>query len=167
MFGFGIHHLSVWLHIISAAVWVGGMAFLALTLIPVLRGVEPRSTAAHLLHRVGVRFRSVGWISLLLLVITGIVNLWARRVTWDDVWSGQLWSEPFGRVLGVKLLLVAFIFLLSAVHDFVVGPRATRVARTAPESAEARRLRRQASWMGRLNFLAGLIVIALGVMLVR
>ncbi len=72
-----------------------------------------------------------------------------------------------GRALGVKLLLVAVILVFSALHDFLIGPRATALGRADPTSPEAIRVRRQASWIGRLNLLLGLVVIALGVVLVR
>ena len=81
--------------------------------------------------------------------------------------SPHLWRSQFGHTLGVKLSLVALTFLLSAVHDFVIGPKATRIGRLEPNSPQAHRLRRQAAWMGRFNLLMGLIIVALGVMLVR
>lgn len=162
-----LYILSVWLHILAATVWVGGMLFLVLVLIPALRRLEQRGLAATLVHHVGVRFRWIGWLSLLLLVLTGSVNLVMRGYGWSDLFGPQLWTSMFGQILGVKLSLVAVTFLLSAVHDFLIGPRATRAGRLEPDSAQAHRLRRQAAWMGRFNLLMGLIIVALGVMLVR
>lgn len=48
-----------------------------------------------------------------------------------------------------------------------VGPLASVSGRDDSTSPMARRLRRQVSWLGRLNILLGLIVIGLGVILVR
>ncbi len=163
----GLYLLSVWLHILSMTIWLGGMIFLVLVLVPVTRRPEHRGQAASLIHWVGVRFRWVGWICLSLLVVSGVLNVGYRGFTWADLWSGRLWQGPFGRALGVKLLLVAAILLLSAVHDFFIGPRATALWRTNPGSPQALRLRRQATWIGRINLLLALIVVALGVILVR
>ncbi len=115
----------------------------------------------------GVRFRWVGWACLGLLLGSGTSNLAFRGFGWADLWTGRLWQGPIGQALGVKLLLVAVILLSSALHDFVIGPRATALWQVNPGAAEAIRLRRQAAWLGRLNLLLALVVVALGVMLVR
>jgi len=52
-------------------------------------------------------------------------------------------------------------------HDIVVGPRAVAKLREAPGSAQALRLRRLASWMGRTTLLLGVAIIAAAIMLVR
>ncbi len=41
------------------------------------------------------------------------------------------WGSDFGRVLAAKLPLVAAILAASVTHDFVVGPRATRLLLTS------------------------------------
>jgi len=162
-----LYLFSVWLHILAAAVWIGGMVFLALVLVPVTRRPEYRPIAAGLVQWTGERFRWVGWTCLGLLVLSGGFNLAYQGFGWADLWTGRLWEGGFGRVLAVKLLLVAVILLLSAVHDFLVGPRATVLWQARPDSPEARRLRRRASWFGRLNLALGLAVVALAVLLVR
>ncbi|MBI2372085.1 MAG: DUF4149 domain-containing protein [Deltaproteobacteria bacterium] len=162
-----LYLVSVWLHILAAAVWIGGMAFLALILLPVTRRPEYRASAPGLIHWTGVRFRWVGWACLGLLLLSGTFNLVYRGVGWADVWSGRLWQGPIGRVLAIKLLLVVIVLGLSLVHDFRIGPRATALWQASPGSPEARRLRQQASWIGRLNFLLALALVALGMLLVR
>ncbi len=159
--------LSVWLHILAAAVWIGGMAFLALVLVPLVRRPEHRSAAVSIVRWTGVRFRPVGWVALGLLVLSGVFQLAYRGFGWADAVGGRLWAGPFGRILAVKLGLVAAVVVLSAVHDFVIGPRATAVWQQKPDAPEARRLRRAASWIGRLNLLLALSIVAFGVMLVR
>lgn len=162
-----LYLLSVWLHILAAAVWIGGMLFLALVLVPALRRPTYRGTAQRLIYETGLRFRAVGWTALALLVLSGVFNLTFRGYTWDDLWAGGLWQGPFGRTLALKLVLVAFILALTALHDFVLGPRASARLMEDPDSPEARRLRLRASWIGRLNLLLSLLVLALAVALVR
>ena len=163
----GLYLLSVWLHLVAVIVWLGGMLFLVLVLIPAIRRPEYREIFSPLIHRVGVRYRWIGWIALAVLVLSGITNLAYRGFGWADLWSGRLWQGPFGRTLGIKLLLVAIVFALSALHDFLVGPRATALGRADPSSPEALRWRRRAAWIGRINMLLALIIVALGVALVR
>ncbi len=162
-----LYLLSVWLHILAAITWIGGMVFLVLILVPVIRRPIYHGIASDLIQQAGRRFRWIGWICLGLLILSGTFNLAYRGFGWADLWSGRLWQGPFGRTLGIKLLLVSAILVLSVLHDFVVGPRAMVVWRANPGSPEALRLRQQAGWIGRINLLLALVVIALGVVLVR
>ncbi len=162
-----MHQFFVWLHIIAAAVWFGGMVFLALVLVPVMRLTEYREHASRLVQLTGVRFRAVGWVCLGVLVVTGFVNLWHRGIGWAALSNPGFWASPFGNLVGWKLLVVALILALSAYHDFLIGPRATAAGQADPGSATALRLRRQASWMGRLNMLLVLAAVVLAVLLVR
>ena len=162
-----IYLFSVWLHILAAAVWIGGMVFVALILVPVIRQPESQSLAASIVHLTGLRFRSVGWICLGLLFLTGTFNLLYRGFAVSELWSGQLWQSGFGVALALKLLLFGLVLSLSCLHDFVIGPRATALWRARPNFPESLRLRRQASWLGRVNLLLALALVALGVILVR
>ncbi|MFQ5682260.1 MAG: DUF4149 domain-containing protein [Candidatus Binatia bacterium] len=147
--------------------WIGGMVFLVVVLVPAIREPAHQAVASSLVHWTGQRFRWVGWVCLGLLILTGVFNLAYRGFGWLDLWNGQLWQGSFGTSLEIKLLLVAVILLLSVVHDFNIGPRASDLMQSNPASPKAARLRRQASWIGRLNLFLALAVVALGVMLVR
>ncbi|NUQ38502.1 MAG: CopD family protein [Caldilineales bacterium] len=162
-----LYLFSVWLHVVAAIIWIGGALFLALVLVPATRQAAYRGIAPALIQWSGARFRSISWVCLATLLLSGICNLAYRGFGWADLWSGQLWQGPFGRTLGIKLLLVALILLLSAVHDFVIGPQARERWQADATAAETLRLRRRASWFGRINLLLALIVTALGVTLVR
>lgn len=164
----GFYLLSVWLHILAAAVWTGGMVFLALVLLPVVRRKERPQEAAALTRLVGRRFQQVGWGALLVLILTGVANLGFRGISWSHLSQPGFWRSAFGHVLGMKLVLVGVTLALSLLHDLAVGPRATEAWQSGPAGVQrAQRLRRQATWMGRLNLLIALVIVALGVMLVR
>src|SRR5262245_49632667 len=159
-----LYLISVWIHILAATTWIGGMLFLVLVMVPWLRTAD-RAQAAALLHVTGLRFRRVGWSCFGVLVVTGGFNLWCRGVRLSDLGSGDWWAAPFGRAVALKLAIVALVVCVSAVHDFVVGPRATVAA--AKASPEAARLRQLARGMGRLNVLLALAIVGLGIVLVR
>lgn len=135
-----------WLHVLSAVVWIGGMLFIALVLVPVVRRLDDGALRARLVHAVGLRFRTVGWIALAALALTGLGNLWARP---------YLLGAPR---FHAKLALVLLALGLSVVHDFVLGPRAG-----APGADP--RLRVRASWVARVNVLVVLLVVLLGLAL--
>lgn len=135
-----------WVHLMAAITWIGGMLFVALVLVPVTRRLADPALRARLFQETGRRFRTVGWIALGLLLASGLGNLWLR---------------PY--LLGVprfqwKLGLVALALVLSAVHDFLLGPRAGRAGADP-------RLRARASWLARANVLVVLVVVLLGLAL--
>jgi len=166
-----LYQLSVFLHILSAVIWIGGMLFLALVVVPVTRPLPPGERAA-LVGAVGRRFRAVGWACIAVLLVTGVVNTGYRGVTLENLFTAALWSSPFGTTLALKLGGVAVMLALSVYHDFAIGPRSVRVLEqaTVPGSAalaEARRLRRLASIVGRAEAILALVVLVLAIMLVR
>lgn len=162
-----LYLVSVYVHVLAVAVWLGGMAFLGLVLVPALRRPQHRGQAAELFGILGTRFRPVGWTCLALLLATGTIQLRARGVRWADLGSGAFWGGTAGRTLAAKLAVVALILVASAVHDFVVGPRAMAHWRAGGSPATAAILRRRASWLGRATLLLALLASALGVALVR
>jgi len=155
----------VWLHILAAIVWIGGMFFLPLVLVPVLRHHDAALRAA-LLDAVGRRFRVVGWIAIGVLLVTGVWNLHNRHLPWETIFSGRLFTGVWGHILGWKLVFVAVVLLLSVFHDFWLGPASTRAAR-GDDPRRSERLRRSASWAGRLNAALSLALLFFAVALVR
>ena len=157
---------SVWLHLLAAAVWIGGMVLVGLVL-PVIRGGDFAHVRTALLYQTGLRFRWAGWVVLGLLVVTGTFNVGFRGYSWGNLFDGTLWDGRWGLMLAWKVGLVGLVLVVSAVHDFYLGPRATRLLEEDPEAPEAQRLRRTASYIGRLMLLVSLAILALAVMLVR
>ncbi|MBI3286935.1 MAG: DUF4149 domain-containing protein [Chloroflexi bacterium] len=147
------------LHILAAAVWVGGIAFLGLVAAPVLRRELPPAQRIVLLSKVGRRFDPIGWGALVVLAITGIAQILRTGVPLN-----LLFSTSYGALLLTKLGLVALIVLATAVHSYVWGPRLEALAAQA-ESLEATRLRRRMAALSGTNLLAALIVFVLGVYL--
>lgn len=155
------YYLNVTVHILAAMLWVGGMLFLAVVGAPVLRHVEPPELRQRLFDGLGRRFRSVGWATVGVAVVTGIGNLYYRGwLHWDGVWnSAAFWGTRTGMALAAKLTFVVLMLAVEGYHDFVVGPRAGQVTAGSPEAIA---LRRQAMWLARIAgvFALGLVVAA-------
>lgn len=135
-----------WVHVVSAITWVGGMLFIALVLVPTGRALGDATLRTRLIQDSGQRFRKVAWIALVILIVTGLLNLWLQPFL--------LRSPRFQGKLG----LVGLALILSAVHDFVLGPRAG-----LPGADPSVRFR--ASWVARLNVLVALAIVLLGLSL--
>ena len=164
-----LYLLSVWTHVIAATLWVGGLFFIVLVVVPWLRrGAKAGSVdAGAFLRDTGERFRAVGWLCFGLVFVTGAFNLWVRGVRLEHLVDGAWWTAPFGSAVGLKLLAFLLVIVVSLVHDFGVGPAATAALRDDPRSERAAKLRRQASLLGRLNGVLALVLVALGVVIVR
>ena len=162
-----LYLLSVWLHILAAITWIGGMVFFALVAVPVIRRGEFRSEAPALIRLSGIRFRAIGWACIAVLVATGILNLAYQGTGWENIWSGGIWQGPQGLTLALKLSFVGVVISLSILHDFFIGPQAAQASAADPGSPKAIRLSRWARWLARLNLILSLAIIFLAVVLVR
>jgi copper resistance protein D len=163
----GLYLISVWLHIMAAVVWVGGTIFLVIVLVPAIRCRQFAGVASALIRWTALRFRWVGWVCFGVFLFTGALNLVARGMDWRELRDPVFWQGSFGRILAIKLIVVAAILVISGFHDFFLGPRAAAAWESNAASAETLRLRRQAVQLGRLNLLLALAAILLGIMLVR
>ncbi|MEX0929566.1 MAG: CopD family protein [Balneolales bacterium] len=162
-----IYLISVYIHLLAMMVWLGGMAFMAMIVIPVTRKKMFRSMSAGLIRTTGERFRPVAWVCLSLLLVSGIFMLGSRGFSWADLWTGRLFQGTFGLIFAHKLVFFGVILFISGIHDFYLGPKAARLLSGSADQPVTGRFRKLSSWAGRINMLLGLIVVMLGVMLVR
>lgn len=161
-----LYLLNVSVHVLAAMLWLGGMFFLAVVGGPALRGIEDPALRGRLYSSIGRGFRRAGWWSIAILVATGIGNLAFRGLlSWQVLGSGRFWGTRYGHTLAGKLVAVAAMIAVSAVHDFVLGPAASRAARRG--DPEARALRSRAAWLARINAGLGVVVVLLAVRLAR
>ena len=143
-------------------VWIGGMLFLTLVVVPVMKQ-EPFAAQRGLLFRtLALRFRTLVWAAVAVLATTGVM-LMSQRV--GSLADHSTW--PF--VLKLKLLLVAAMVGVTLVHDFWLGPLVSRVKHESPhvQQASGSLLLRVAPWIARLGLLLGLAVLLAAVVLVR
>lgn len=161
----GLYFASVTIHLLAAMLWLGGTFFLAAVGAPVLRRLEPPALRADVFRRLGARFRAVGWVAIGVLIATGLLNLELRGLLdTETLFDPSFWGRPYGRTLVWKLALVTAMLVLSALHDFVLGPRAARLPPGGPEAAAARR---RAAWLARINAALGVALVAVAVRLAR
>lgn len=161
-----LYYVNVTIHVLAAMLWLGGMFFLGVVGAPVLRGIEPPPLRQRLFQELGTRFRRVGWFAIAVLVTTGVLNLYFRGwLHWNGVLgSADFWRTTVGHALAGKLIAVALMLSISAIHDFVHGPRAGRAASGSPA---ALRMRKQAALLARVNALLGVILVVAAVRLAR
>jgi putative copper resistance protein D len=158
---------AVVLHLLAAAAWIGGLLAFALVAMPVFRREAFRSVSLDLIEQMGLRLRAVGWLALGTLALTGVFQAAQRAGGAEKLFDAEFWGSAWGQLLVIKLAVFAAVAALAAWHDFAIGPRVVVAARERPASADARRLRRQAGWIGRLNVGLSVLLLVIGVFLVR
>ncbi len=124
---FPLQALILWLHLLAAMTWIGGLVFQVLVVFPTLARAAP--TAARLRCALGLeaRFRVLLWPAVGLALFTGLVNL--MNVWYATVVTAGSISLTFVPVLSVKLGLVLGMIALQAVQQLLVQPK--RVAALA------------------------------------
>jgi copper resistance protein D len=161
-----LYYANVTVHVLAAMLWLGGMFFLGVVGAPVLRAVEPPALRQQLFQQLGLRARAIGWWAIAVLLVTGTVNLWYRGwLRWDGaLGAAAFWRTSAGVALAIKLGAVSVMVLVSAVHDFALGPMAGRATPGSPESLA---LRRRAALLARANALLGVVIVCAAVRLAR
>lgn len=106
-----------WLHLLAAALWVGGMLYITTTYLPVLRR-RPIPEQARSLTTVLPYFSPLAIAGVLIMAVTGPFNATFHLTSWD-----QFLTTAYGRALLVKILLVGGLLLTSAYHVGLLRPR--------------------------------------------
>jgi uncharacterized membrane protein len=111
-----------------------------------------------------MKFRTVGWIVLSLLLLTGLYNANYRQVEFS--WSG-LTESHVGKLVLYKLSVFFATILISSIHDFYIGTKATQLWMEKIDEGKIQRFRKMARWVGRINLLLALAALGIGVAIVR
>jgi uncharacterized membrane protein len=140
-------------HLLAAAVWVGGTVALVFVAVPPVQRLEG-DLRGTLLRELGRRWRPIGWSALGVAAATGL-GLAAEDHAFDTAGTGFDW------VLAVKGALVGVLVAGAYLHDFVLGPGlAGQIRDRRPQT-----LRPLLTAIGRSNLLVTLVLPVLGVVL--
>lgn len=152
--------LSFLFHLIATVVWIGGLVTISFLIEPIAnRVLADRAQAAGVLDAIQKRFQPLANLSLIVLLLTGMVQLVNNRfykglLQMDNVWSTAIL---------LKHLAVIAMIALAAYVTFSVQPALRRnallVANGVENPVEAARLQAQQKRLTRLNL--GLMVVVL------
>jgi uncharacterized membrane protein len=116
------YRLNVIVHLLAMSIWFGHMFFWSFVVGPVTNRFQP-SESGRLLRQLSLRLGGLGWPALFILVVTGAIMLASRGVTLHQIVSGEFFTNPFGRGLGIKFLLIAWMMFYQAVIGHRPAPR--------------------------------------------
>ncbi|HKP00652.1 MAG TPA: DUF4149 domain-containing protein [Nitrospiraceae bacterium] len=154
--------LVMWLHLLAAVAWIGGMLFLSVVLVPVLRHEPFASQRAVLIRTTALRFRAVVWSAITVLLVTGPPLLHERGIPITD-------PSRWPRILVTKLGLVTILLFLTLAHDFILGPLVGQIMQLPTERRTRfdRTLVLWPPWIARSSLILALAVLLAAVTLVR
>ncbi len=118
--------LVLWLHVLAAVVWVGGLAFQAHAILPAAR----RGQAGLFAESVR-RGRPAAWTAIALVVLTGFYNVTRLGSLERVMRSGAALA------LAAKFALVLVAVALASQRDFVQVPRLLRALTTRDDPSPA------------------------------
>lgn len=131
----------LWAHAMAAVAWVGGSLFYVVALNPALDRVGQTPERLSLLSAVGVEFREVVRLSILVFVVTGVI-LAVTRLSQPRI------SVAYVAVLAVKVALSVWMFWLAG-----------RIGKRANPDAVGLGARLESIWWLRPQYL----ILALGI----
>ena len=152
--------LNPWIHVIAATIWVGPQFFLFMAAVPALRTIEDAQVRAKAMRVLTSRFGYLAWGAMLVLVITGIANLYERDESVDF-----LFDRNFGIIFQVKMTLVIAVVAMTALHSFVIGPRMMKAQESATDESQLASVRRLSIIISAAGLIASLAILFCGILL--
>ena len=154
--------LLTWVHITSAAILVGGSLFIGVVFAPILKKMSmPVEERIQLMVQVGRRFNKLALPALFILIATGMYQ--AHLVLQK---SDILYETSYGHVLIIKMILVAALLVLYAVHVRIIRKDVEDkiIAKEMPQE-QLQKLRKKIIILGEVTVVLSIIILFLAAVL--
>jgi uncharacterized membrane protein len=137
--------INHWFHLLSAVIWIGGLAFLVMAVTPGLKKAVPKDQIKPITDVFYQRYKKVAGILLVVLLFTGGINLhYVNQVLTSQTGSGIQHHAKYLTVFFIKLSLVLGLLTLFLYTVLFKSDDAAEEG----ESYEAIPFQRAALWMG-------------------
>jgi uncharacterized membrane protein len=155
--------LAYWMHMLATVVWIGSLATLSILVLPAAKKLRDPQVYSALLENIQPRMDVLGWLSLLVLTATGLVQMSANANYQGFLTVTNRWALA---ILGKHLLFLLMIGV-SAYMTWFLLPQLRRMAlrrglgkTDAGMLVQMERLNRQESLLLGLNLILGVLVLA-------
>jgi uncharacterized membrane protein len=155
--------LAYWFHMLATVIWIGGLSLLVLFILPAAQSNLKSGEYAELIGKIQSRLDSVGWLSLVMLGGTGLIQMSANPNYQGFLAISNRWSA----VILIKHLVFLGMIIVSVYLTWGIIPaqrRAALLEASGQVSLQAGRLHRRAMWLLRLNLFFGVLVLGLTAM---
>lgn len=108
--------IITWIHLTSAAIWVGGSLFIGAVLAPILKTMSfSLEERLQMMIRIGRRFNKIAIPSLIILIGSGIYNSYSFFNNFQ-----LLFSTGYGNLLTIKIILVIALITTYVIHVRII-----------------------------------------------
>ena len=151
---------SLFLHLLATVVWLGGLFLLTLLVWPeARRSLADNPERYRLLERLQRRFQPFSWLSIVVLLVTGLYQM-----TVNPHYEGMLqFNNSWSRAILLKHLAMAGMVVCGILLQWRVVPALRRVGwlldQGRCDAGEWQRLRRQELRLARMSVALGLLVL--------
>lgn len=152
--------IAYWLHMLATVIWIGGLAAMALVVLPAARRVLEPAGYAALLEAMQRRLDPLAWLSLAVLVATGMFQMSANPNYVGFFAVDNRWAMA----ILIKHLVFGIMVAASAYQTWGLLPGLRRIAlRQARGLAtpEVEGLRKREKLLLSVNLVLAVIVLAL------
>lgn len=154
--------IAYWLHMLATVVWVGGLAAMAVLVLPTARKSLSAEAYSAFLAPLQKRLQWLGWMSLAVLTATGMFQMSASPNYEGVLAIRNAWAVA----ILLKHIAIGGMVLISAYLTWILGPELSRLAlRQAQKGgiapAEAEKYRRKEQRIFWINLALAVVVLAL------
>ena len=153
-------YVVTWVHLLAGITFIGGWLFYQLAVRPSLlegKAKIPSNDALEMVKKIGQRFKTVGWVSLMVLIFTGASQLL------DESGSARI-ETSWGLIMMFKLFVFAIVGGLIFVHDLILDPYGD-IGKSKRADTTLLLFAGKVVWVQRLIVLLSLVVLGIAVYL--
>ena len=154
--------ILTWIHLVSAAIWVGGSLFIGIVFSPLLKTMTSSlQERMQIMIRVGKRFNIIAVPALIIMMVTGLYN--------SHLILGKptiLFETSYGQFLVIKIILVIVLIIVYAVHVRVIRKDVEeKIMSNQMSESEIQKLRKKIIILGEITVVLSLIILFLASLL--
>jgi uncharacterized membrane protein len=152
--------IAYWLHMLATVLWIGGLAALSLIVLPAAQKALDPNAYADLLAVLQKRLDPLGWFSVVVLLISGTLQM-SSNPNYEGFLSIRgLWASS----ILIKHILFGLMVLVSGYITWGLLPalrRAALLKASGKEFPEIEKLQKREAFLLRLNLILGVFVLLL------
>jgi uncharacterized membrane protein len=152
--------LVFWLHLLATVAWLGGLAAIAILVLPAAKRVLKPADQLAFIEGIQRRLEPLAWFSLAILIVTGLFQL-----SVNPHYNGFLsTSGQWSLAILTKHTLVILMIVVSAIQTWEVLPAIRRglmrIEKGGIDEAEVKRLQKRETRLLRLNIALSILILA-------
>ena len=152
--------LAYWLHMLATVAWIGGLVALVILVLPAARRSLEAEPYARFLEQLQRRLDPLGWLSLAVLLATGLFQMSANPNYDGFLTISNRWAVS----MLVKHILFVGMIGVSAYLTWGVLPSLRRIALMRVKGVDAQaaeKLQNRETLLLRINLILGILILGL------